>query len=131
MLTGVLTVIGLIFAIILLSYGLSFVLEKNTVSLIIVSLIPMLAIIVITPGFMITRGRAHWQRAIEIVNGALIVVLLTGVVASLFLGDTEIAVASSVGLVLVAIARACCRSTRYQDGVDYYRQIWTIHRQRH
>jgi hypothetical protein len=130
MLTGILMISGLIFFIILLSYGLSFALEKNTVTFVTVALIPPLAVTMITPGFMITRGRAHWQRVIGVLNGGLIVALTCGFVASLFLGDTGIAMAASVGLVLVLAARVCYRSRRYQDGVEYYRRIWTIYRQR-
>jgi len=37
-----------------------------------------LAIAGTAPGFMITKGKSHWQRVIEMLNGSLMVVLLMG-----------------------------------------------------
>ena len=131
MFAGILMVMALIFVVVLLSYALSFALQKNTVTVIIVGLIPFLAIAVVTPGFMITRGKSHWQRAVEVLNGSLMAVLLIGVVAPLWLGDMGMSGASLTGLAVTMIARARYRSGRYRDGVEYYRRVWAIYRKNH
>lgn len=75
--------------------------------------------------FMIIRGKAHIQRALNTLNSLTIVIFIVSFLWMVAVSKNELIIVAGIGLITSSIADALYRSRPYIDCIEDYRNIWS------
>lgn len=90
-----------------------------------VSLLGAITFILVTPTFLITRGRSRYHSFLIKLNLLAIVAFSVMLVGTLFFDQGTLASTVAVGLIASSGARLLYKSAAHHECVEYYRVIWS------
>ncbi|MCH8499621.1 MAG: hypothetical protein LAT63_14185 [Marinobacter sp.] len=121
-------VFSLAIMVILVSDMLALWFSERTLMYLELALMVVLAMILTTATFMLSRGWSICHRFLLWQCRLYILVLIFGTGVALISGATGMTITGAVGLGFALIAHYLYRSDRYRAGVEHYRLIWAHHR---
>ncbi|SEA50657.1 hypothetical protein SAMN04488051_103484 [Alkalimonas amylolytica] len=129
MLTAVLLmVICLSLAVFLTSSLLSSWLNEHSLVYFELGSIVILMLILATATFLVTRGRSVFHGFLIWFNRACLTTLLVGTLLAFLAGTYGVGLTGLVGITMASLAHQLYGSSKYRQGVEHYRKIWSYHR---
>ncbi|EKO3566932.1 hypothetical protein P0E95_003322 [Vibrio metschnikovii] len=118
----------LVIAVILISeIGRGWVKEQTLMYIELAALV-VLALILSTSTFLLSRGRSVFHGFLIWHNRAYILILAAGTLFTFLAGEVGMAIISAMGFGFALLAHWLYCSKKYSHGVEYYRLIWAHHR---
>jgi len=118
----------LVIAVMLISDIAALWVKEQTLMYLELAVLAVLALILSTSTFLLSRGRSVFHGFLIWHNRAYVLVLAAGTLFAFLAGTTGMTIVGAMGLGFALLAHWLYCSSKYSEGVEHYRLIWAHHR---